>query len=402
MSNFTQGTIYIEEYISGFQNLWADYADIVYENIPVSALSVVQVVDETSKKDQFLIKFLSEFEIAHSHLMNRHLVLSLDACLSELLRSSVLLLWLKSCNYSKKSGHFSTGCLTRPERKKGTAFHASIGTSSLDTLPTVIPVTPSPIPTSSANPNTLTSEMLPISVVGDLSPTIADVFVSPDLSKNLLSVDQASGKLIAKGPKIGQLFPLKVFLSTIIPCAPLFSFECNVVGSTTCSSLDLCFECSSCKLGRSMVLPFPHHASHASYYFDIIRSDFLGIAPVVSHAHYKYFVTFIDDFYHFTWVYILQGKFEVFVVFKHFLALLETQFSTHIKVLPSDFGGEYWSNDFQNFLLSKDIISQRSCPLTPHQNGVVELKNCHLLDMLDESSRGDADELVTQGSSEVP
>ena len=40
---------------------------------------------ETSKRDQFLIKLCSDFEIIHSNMMNCHLVPSLDACLSELL-----------------------------------------------------------------------------------------------------------------------------------------------------------------------------------------------------------------------------------------------------------------------------------------------------------------------------
>ncbi|RVW37445.1 Retrovirus-related Pol polyprotein from transposon TNT 1-94 [Vitis vinifera] len=65
-----------------------------------------------------------------------------------------------------------------------------------------------------------------------------------------------------------------------------------------------------------------------------------------------------------------------------FLALIETQFSTNIKVLRSDSGREYMSNEFQNFLQSKWIISQRSCPSTPQQNSVAERKNHHLLDVV--------------------
>ena len=40
------------------------------------------------------------------------------------------------------------------------------------------------------------------------------------------------------------------------------------------------------------------------------------------------------------------------------------------------------SNEFQDFLQSKGIISQRSCPSTPQQNGVAEKKNHHLLDVV--------------------
>ena len=39
------------------------------------------------------------------------------------------------------------------------------------------------------------------------------------------------------------------------------------------------------------------------------------------------------------------------------------------------------SSDFQKFLQHKGIISQRTCPYTPQQNGVAERKNGHLLDV---------------------
>ena len=539
MANFTQGSLSIEEYFSGFQTLWVDYCDIVYANVPTAALSVVREVHATSKRDQFLMKLRPDFEIARSNLMNHHPVPSLDACLSELLREEQRIVTQaamehqatvsapvsvayaaqgrhtgrdmraiqcfsckgfghiardcpkKFCNYCKKQGHIISACPIHPERKQGTAYHASIAASSSAALPAASPVVPLPAPTALANPTTLTPEMvqqmilsaftafglssnhkvsskpwyfdsgasnhmtntvvplsnirnydgnlkintvdgssLPLSAVGDLSSSLTDVFVSPDLSTNLISVgqlvdnncnvhfprsgcvvqDQVSGQMIAKGPKVGLLFPLHVSPSTFIPSFPLLSFACNVVGSgnkmwhrrlghpnsdvlrtlfnsgflgnKACLSIDLSFDCTSCKLGKSKVLPFPHHASRASQCFELIHSDVWGIAPVVSHAHYKYFVTFIDDFSRFTWVYFLRAKGEVFSVFQRFLALLETQFSASIKVLRSNSGGGYMSNEFQVFLQSKGIISQRSCPSTPQQNGVAERKNRHLLDVI--------------------
>lgn len=61
----------------------------------------------------------------------------------------------------------------------------------------------------------------------------------------------------------------------------------------------------------------------------------LGFALVVSHSGYKYFVTFIDDYSHFIQVYFLHAKSEVIHAFKQFLAFMENQFSTYIKVLGS-------------------------------------------------------------------
>jgi transposase InsO family protein len=40
------------------------------------------------------------------------------------------------------------------------------------------------------------------------------------------------------------------------------------------------------------------------------------------------------------------------------------------------------SKEFQEYLKNKGILSQRSCPYTPQQNGVVERKKRHLLDVV--------------------
>jgi hypothetical protein len=73
---------------------------------------------------------------------------------------------------------------------------------------------------------------LSITNVGDLNFDFRDVLVSPGLASNLLSVgqlvdnncnvnfsrdgclvqEQVSGKVIAKGPKVGRLFPLQFIL----------------------------------------------------------------------------------------------------------------------------------------------------------------------------------------------
>ena len=61
---------------------------------------------------------------------------------------------------------------------------------------------------------------------------------------------------------------------------------------------------------------------------------------------------------------------------------VENQFSMNIKTLHIDSSSEYLSTKFQAFLASKGIIYQCSCFATPQQNGVVERKNRHLLDVV--------------------
>ena len=52
-------------------------------------------------------------------------------------------------------------------------------------------------------------------------------------------------------------------------------------------------DCSTCNLGKSKILPFPMHDTMATKCIDIAHSDVWGITLVISHTHYKYFVTFI-------------------------------------------------------------------------------------------------------------
>jgi hypothetical protein len=111
-----------------------------------------------------------------------------------------------------------------------------------------------------------------------------------------------------------------------------------------------------CKLGKSKTLSFSSHGSRAEKCFDIVHSDVWGISLVISHARYKYFVRFIDDFNRYTWVYFLWSKSEVLSVFQTFVAYVKTQFSTGIKILRSDSGGEYMFYEFHDFLHHKGIV----------------------------------------------
>ncbi|GAA0169212.1 hypothetical protein LIER_40720 [Lithospermum erythrorhizon] len=63
----------------------------------------------------------------------------------------------------------------------------------------------------------------------------------------------------------------------------------------------------------------------------------------------------------------------------HSIVMVKNQFSKSVKYIRTDNGAEFGSVDFKQLLSKEGIIHQKSCPYTPQQNGVVERKYPHLL-----------------------
>jgi histone deacetylase 1/2 len=64
-----------------------------------------------------------------------------------------------------------------------------------------------------------------------------------------------------------------------------------------------------------------------------------GPAPS-SVGRFTYYVSFIDDFSKFSWIYLLKKKSDVFQIFQNFQKLVERQFDKKILVVQSDWGGD--------------------------------------------------------------
>jgi SET domain-containing protein len=72
-----------------------------------------------------------------------------------------------------------------------------------------------------------------------------------------------------------------------------------------------------------------------------VHNDLMGPFPHSSISKARYVLTFIDDYSHYTWVYFLRQKFEVFEHLKDFKALVKTQTGKKTKILRTDNGGVY-------------------------------------------------------------
>ncbi|GJV84943.1 retrotransposon protein, putative, ty1-copia subclass, partial [Tanacetum coccineum] len=100
-------------------------------------------------------------------------------------------------------------------------------------------------------------------------------------------------------------------------------------------------KCKSCISGKMARKPFPHEVERAKDLLGLIHTDVCGPFRTMSREGANYFITFIDDFSRYGFVYLMKHKHEVFETFKVFQNEVENQLGKKIKAIRSDRGGEY-------------------------------------------------------------
>ena len=69
---------------------------------------------------------------------------------------------------------------------------------------------------------------------------------------------------------------------------------------------------------------------------ELVHSDVCGPMSTQARGGYEYFITFIDDYSRFGYVYLMKQKFEAFEKYKQFKAEVENQLGKHIKAIRYD------------------------------------------------------------------
>nr|KYP66638.1 Retrovirus-related Pol polyprotein from transposon TNT 1-94 [Cajanus cajan] len=124
---------------------------------------------------------------------------------------------------------------------------------------------------------------------------------------------------------------------------------------------------------------------------EIIHTDICGPFDVNSFNKEKYFITFIDDYSRYGYVYLLHDKSQAINALEIYIEEVERQLDSKVKNIRSDRGGEYYGRyeergqhpgPFAKFLEKRGICVQYIMPGTPQQNGVSERHNRTLLDMV--------------------
>ena len=108
---------------------------------------------------------------------------------------------------------------------------------------------------------------------------------------------------------------------------------------------------------------------------ELVHSDVCSPMSVHSFNGYSYCVTFIDDYSRKTLIYFLEAKSEVFERFQEFKTFVENQIGKKIRVVRTENGVEYTSNEFMVYFLTEGIKKEHNVPHTPQHNGVAKHKN---------------------------
>ena len=116
----------------------------------------------------------------------------------------------------------------------------------------------------------------------------------------------------------------------------------------------------------------------------VIHIDICGSFIPLAMSGYKYFITFIDDYFCYGFVELIREKSKYLEAFKAFKAKVELQQRKMIKVVHSDICGEYYGRydemgrnpgPFARYLQECGIGAQPTMPGTPQQNGIAERRN---------------------------
>jgi hypothetical protein len=92
------------------------------------------------------------------------------------------------------------------------------------------------------------------------------------------------------------------------------------------SDTPLLVHCKPCIVGKHHANPFPAKASHrATCMLEHVHSN-LHMVPTATTSGYHYWMTFIDDWSRYGWIYLLKHKLDAFKAFKTFKAMVEKQY----------------------------------------------------------------------------
>lgn len=118
-------------------------------------------------------------------------------------------------------------------------------------------------------------------------------------------------------------------------------------------------------MAKQSRLIFPISNSSTASRFYLLHVDVWGPYKVPTYDRKSYFVTVVDDYSIYTWVCLVQSKYQVIVVLRNFLHRVKNQYEGNVKVLRIDNDEESFNSSCHELFSSLGIIHQSSYPYTP-------------------------------------
>ena len=162
----------------------------------------------------------------------------------------------------------------------------------------------------------------------------------------------------------------------------------NILNELDFSDLEDCVECFK---GKMTNLRRKKTTCRSQTPLELIHTDICGPFRTQTICGNVYYITFIDDYSRYSYVYLLSEKSQALQAFQIYKAEVEKQLDKKIKTVRSDRGGEFYGRyteagqqkgPFALFLQEHGIKAQYTTPYNPQQNGVAERKNRTLLNMV--------------------
>ncbi|KAL9226203.1 hypothetical protein vseg_002041 [Gypsophila vaccaria] len=137
--------------------------------------------------------------------------------------------------------------------------------------------------------------------------------------------------------------------------------------------------CDVCLRAKQTRDKFIISENKAKSIFELIHCDLWGDYRVTSSCGSRYFLTILDDFSRSVWVYLVKAKSEVTQLLQNFVVMAKRQFDAAVKIIRTDNGTEFTC--LKNYFDTQGILHQTTCVGTSQQNGRVERKHRHILNV---------------------
>ena len=140
--------------------------------------------------------------------------------------------------------------------------------------------------------------------------------------------------------------------------------------------------CEGCLIAKQTRNPFPAQANfRVEKPLELLHANLCGRITPCTLAGNNYFFLIVDDYSRWMWVYIIKAKSQACSMFKKFKLMVENSSGHKVKMLRTDRGGEFLSNEFTSFCEEWGIKRHLTASYTPQQNGVVERRNRPIMAM---------------------